>query len=357
MMILRQSIAMALMLAITQLPVGTAGAQGAVGSASADDTARFLAGIAPTPQSPLTALTQQPVWQQHAKFYDAEWASQDRNQLAKVRAFAATHLKSRAKTLFYTFSGPDILYAEAFFPKAETYILAGLEPIGAIPDLGRLRTGGLAPALAHLKASLTQVLGRSYFITLDMDKHLRQGQLPGVLPVLYVFLARAGKTIRTVEYMRLDPEGMLQVIGETPIDRPRVARITFAAKDGPEQTLYYLTNLDNDGVAKSGFLRFCAGQGAGDSFVKSASYLMHGSQFSSVREFLLANSSTILQDDTGPPLSFFKPEQWNLQPFGRYTTPIPVFARNYQPKLKELFDRSRPPPFDFSLGYRWRPGQ
>ena len=37
--------------------------------------------------------------------------------------------------MLYMFSGPDFLYATSFFPNASTYVLAGLEPVGAVPDL------------------------------------------------------------------------------------------------------------------------------------------------------------------------------------------------------------------------------
>ena len=36
------------------------------------------------------------------------------------------------------FSGPDFLYATSFFPNASTYVLAGLEPTGDIPQLTNL---------------------------------------------------------------------------------------------------------------------------------------------------------------------------------------------------------------------------
>ena len=41
--------------------------------------------------------------------------------------------------MLYMFSGPDFLYATSFFPNAATYVLAGLEPVGQIPDLIGLR--------------------------------------------------------------------------------------------------------------------------------------------------------------------------------------------------------------------------
>jgi hypothetical protein len=120
--------------------------------------------------------------------------------LAKVRAFAAQYLKSPSKTLFYTFSGPDFVYANAFFPSATTYVLAGLEPVGPIPDPLKLKPAAAAQTLDHLRTSIRHLIGFSYFITLDMDQHLRRGQMPGVLPVLYAFLARADKTITSVEH-------------------------------------------------------------------------------------------------------------------------------------------------------------
>ena len=56
-------------------------------------------------------------------------------------------------------------------------------------------------------------------------------------------------------------------------------------------------------------------------------------------------------------MSQFKEDTWSLQPFGRYTRPIPVFARNYQSRLKALFDQSKPAVLDFGIGYKWRAGQ
>ncbi len=328
--------------------------------ASPDETARFLAGLPARPGSSLAGLTGEAAWRAHAAALDREWASLEAKQLNKVRAFSAAHLKSPSKTLFYTFSGPDFVYANAFFPNATTYVLAGLEPVGPIPDVARLRPGSLGAALDHLRTSIRHLLGFSYFITLDMDRHLRSGQMPGVLPILFVFMARSDKTIRNVEHLRLLPDGKIVSYSDGPATRdvPRAVRITFAGADNVERTLYYFsTNLENKGIAASGFIPFIESLGPGDAFIKSASYLLHGSAFSRVRDLLLARSVNILQDDSGIPVRYFDEKVWTLQPHGRYTTPIPVFKGQYQPQLKALFDKGKPPPFDFSLGYRWRPGQ
>src|SRR6185503_13904825 len=190
------------LLALTVIAVGwlhgSAAAQAPAaqsGTATANDTARFLAGLKPSEGSPLVALTSDPAWQAHAKSFDAQWLLLEQRQLSKVRAFQAKYLTEPQKTLFYMFSGPDFLYADAFFPKATIYVLSGLERTGPIPDLTRVRGQALSASYEHIKVSLRQMLGHGYFITSQMGSHLGRGQLPGTIPVLYLFLARTGKTI------------------------------------------------------------------------------------------------------------------------------------------------------------------
>src|SRR5262249_2930675 len=116
---------------------------------------------------------------------------------------------------------------------------------------------------------------------------------------------------------------------------------------------YFSTNLANDGVGSSGFLKFCEKLGPGDSLIKSASYLMHSGGFTKIRDWLVANSATVLEDDSGIPLAYFDRAKWQLQPFGRYITPLGIIPNTYQPKLRELFAKSATP-IDFGVGYRWR---
>ena len=128
--------------------------------------------------------------------------------------------------------------------------------------------------------------------------------------------------------------------------------IIFAGTDGAEKTLYYFsTDLSNPGVKSSGFLKFCAGLAPGNSLIKSASYLLHSGNFSTVREFLLANSATIIQDDSGIPLGNYNSKKWQFFPFGHYAGPIAIFPGMYQQSYAELFRRAKP--MDFGVGYRW----
>jgi len=321
---------------------------------TADDTAKLLAGMQPSADSPLMPLTKDPSWQRHARFFDSAFGQLEQRQLSRIRAWSDAHLAAPKPTMFYMFSGPDFLYADAFYPKATTYVLSALEPPGQVPDLTRLPRGAVGAALYNVEHSLGSILSFSFFITKQMKTDLRAGQISGTLPILYVFLARSGKTIKSVTPIALDAEGNVKTGNENPgPNAPRGARITFTGSDGVEKTLYYFsTDLSNGGVKSSGFLKFCSTLAPGNSLLKSASYLLHSGNFTTVRDYILANSATVIQDDSGIPLTYYSSKQWRFFPFGRYLGPIGEFPGRYQQSYAELFRRAEP--VNFGIGYRWR---
>ena len=58
--------------------------------------------------------------------------------------------------MLYMFSGPDFLYATSFF-------LAGLEPVGAVPDLTSLSLSVIDEELRSLGASMSSLFSFSFF--------------------------------------------------------------------------------------------------------------------------------------------------------------------------------------------------
>ena len=323
-------------------------------TATADDTARFLAGLPPSPNSSLAALTKDPTWISHARYFDSIFASEENTNLSKIREFSKKYLPNKHGTVLYMFSGPDFLYATAFFPTASTYVLAGLEPVGKIPELANLSAFVINGELRNLESSLGSLFNFSFFITHHMKSQLREGPVYGTLPILYVFLARTGKTVRELKFVNLDEQGNLsdQVASSTRSAAPGV-KIVFSESGGPEQTLYYFgTNIADGSFERSGFSAFLAKLGPADSLLKSASYLLHQSHFAKVRRLLLENSETIVQDDSGIPLVYFEPSRWRFLAFGRYEGPISIFANFYQPRMAQLFQSANP--IDFGIGYRWR---
>jgi hypothetical protein len=328
-------------------------------SANANDTARLLAGMQPAPGSSLLALTKEHAWQQHANRLNALFAQVENRQLARIRSWSRAKITTPSPVLFYMFSGPDFLYANAFFPNASIYVMSGLEPTGPVPDLTKLSRDSLAHGLRGIEESLNSILTYSFFQTIDMRRTLAARSMPGTLPILYVFLARSGKVIRDVSLVRVDEDGAVHIDdASASADAKSIqgVKVDFVGDDARQQTLYYFTvNIDNDGFKNSGFMRFCERLGTGEAFVKSASYLMHRDHFSEVRNFLLEHSRVLLQDDSGIPVTRFDQARWQLHLFGHYSGPIGLFANRYQSKLAQLFERDRVEPIEFGIGYRWRP--
>jgi hypothetical protein len=314
--------------------------------------------------SSLVFLQQTATWQRHARFFDDAWAKLTARQFTGIHDWEINYLPDATQPLpvvYYMFSGPDFLYANQFFPNAETYVLAGTEPIGPLPDLTHFGGAALDSVLQNLEKSLNSVLSFSFFITKDMKTDLQHEQLKGTLPIFYVFLARAGKTITDISFVTLDSGGQLR--SSTPNEKGKALtpgiRITFSSPEGATQTLYYFTtDLSNEGVrSQPGFLKFCAAQPLAASLLKSASYLMFEGGFSTIREFLLNHSKAIVQDDSGIPVAAFDQSKWALRFFGNYSGPIDLFKQYFQPDLHELYRQSNPAPLGFGIGYRWSPRQ
>lgn len=324
----------------------------------ADATAKFLAGL-PVRGTSLENQSHESAWVEHAVEFDRAWERLEKQQLAKIRAWAPEYLGPSYGDngpMFYMFSGPDFLYANAFFPNASTYILCGIESIGPVPDIDKIPPAVLPSALANLRKSLDSVLSWSFFITKNMKVDLTQIQLNGTLPVLYVFLARAGCTIDAVSPVALDRAG--NFVPEGKGTTPGV-KIVFFGPSRHEQTLYYFTSDLADWAIKAnpGFVKFCEQQGQGVTLLKAASYLMHSNNFASVRDFLLAHSKIILQDDSGIPYRFFSKDKWNIRHCGRYVGPVNTFKEYPQPDLATENAASKPAPLEFGFGYQWQPSR
>jgi len=328
--------------------------------ATPDDTARVLAGLPPSPGSSLDSLAAEPAWQSQAKRFGDSWKHLEKSQLSAAGSWAETTLGDarKASVLYYAFSGPDFLYASTFFPNCQTYVLCGLEPVGPIPDLEKLPPDKLGSSLEHLQASLDSVLSFSFFKTKDMKNDLQFDLLPGTTPILYTFLARLGKTVRSATLVTLDKQGDVTPLDPASTEHAGLingVKIEFSAgAEAPVQTLYYFrTDISNDGIKKTpGFVNFCKKLEPGAGLVKAASYLMHEDYFSGIRNLLLERCTLILEDDSGIPAAKFPDHDWDLHPYGRFLGPIDLFKEHQQPDLAVLYNAAKTTPLPFGIGYR-----
>ncbi|MBI4913226.1 MAG: hypothetical protein HY823_10850 [Acidobacteria bacterium] len=324
----------------------------AADAARLNATARFLAGL-PTPSFPgMEGFVHDPGWAAHAVAMDRAWAALEKERLAPMRAWSARELGDLrgSATVFYPFGGPDHLHVQVLHPWAQRFVLVGLEPVGSLPELGRL---AIRRDLAHLRTTLRTALLSSFFITKDMERDLKHPELRGVLPLLLAFLPRLEGEIRDLALLELDPEGRPRPAQ----GKPTALRIRFrAAGGGPERELWYLrADLSNGALHRDRrILAFAASLGRPHTFLKSASYLLHRPSFTTFRAFLLQTSSSILQDDSGIPQRSFDEARWPVRFYGRYDEPIPLFREFTQKDLADRFQGRKVRALDFGMGYKHR---
>ena len=331
-------------------------------TAKVQNVAAYLAGLPPQAGSPLAALAAQPAWQAFAKDQDKSWAKYRTTHTDRMSRWAATELDSvrqNSPTLFYPFSGPDFLNAFTLFPDSKTYVLIGLEPVGSVPTRATLENPALFPAV---KASLWSVLNFSFFRTNDMAVDLKSVNLDGAVPLLMLFAARTGNHLLAVRPVQLDAQGQLHEVSDTTrAPRSKVipgAELQVQAADGSQKTIYYFSADLSDWKlgTKDAPLRYVRSLGPLTTYVKSATYLMHKSYFSKIRNLILAQSQYILQDDSGIGMKYFPKNDWQFTYYGTYRRPINLFAKQYQPELTAAYHDSlhQAHPLPFGTGYNWR---
>jgi hypothetical protein len=265
--------------------------------------------------------------------------------------------------LFYPFSGADFLHAYYFFPDANNYLLLAKEKIGELPDLDKMDKEEIEAYLNGINYSLRDIYKRSYFITKNMTTDTRKGSvIKGLLPLFYWFIARTDHEIISVTRITIDSLGktcVLDSIDENSSDL--LSGIEFQIRKIGQERIKRLTYFDCD-ISNEGFTRnpelkrLLDSAGAFNTYVKSASYLMHYRTFNDIRNIVLELSNAVLEDDTGIPLKYFKKSGWNINLYGHYTIPVRDFSKNkYQTDLKEAYANEElyKGKLPFSLGYHW----
>ena len=113
------------------------------------------------------------------------------------------------RTVFYPFSGPDALTVTTYFPHNPTYVMVALEPAGTLPTVDQITKRDLSEYLGSLRQTTSDELGRSFFITRQMDKQFRGQVTDGLLVPILQLLVRTGHTVLGFRYIRLDDNGQI----------------------------------------------------------------------------------------------------------------------------------------------------
>jgi hypothetical protein len=329
------------------------------------DTARLLAGLDLPADSELAAEVPAAALARHRDTLGAGWNQLRKRQLDAVSSFARSELGvagSAPTRVWYPFSGPDALYLLRFFPDTREAVMTGLEPVGPVPMLSGLSAEELAASLAEIRKSLYAVLTFSFFRTNDLQVDLPKARFPGVTPLLFVFLAEAGYAILDVHHVQLDAYGKICVATPDEVAAaprgivPGVVIDYFLPGEADFRRLWYFTaDLSDNGLKRTPqYLEFVQARDPEACLIKSASYLLHKPYFSTVRAAILAESAVVVQEDSGIPHAWFQPRLWEATLYGRYGSPIALFANWQQPALRRAYAAGPVHPLPFGIGYRHR---
>jgi hypothetical protein len=308
------------------------------GEASANDIALFLAGKPVKRGATLSRLQLTADYQLHQREMRTVWNRLSSRRIAAMNSWSGRNLPSPS-VVHYPFGGPDLLHVRGMFPNTPNYVLLGLEGVGEVPPLEHLPAEEVLGALpAYREATKTQ-LRVGYFITKDMRSDLERSALRGVTPILLGTIALSNGSVTGVSSISAGGKPGIEVTFED--SRGENHRATYVSGD--------LSNSGFNGAYQS----WVAAQGRGVTYFKAASYLTHDDRFSKVRNFYLANSNAILQDDSGIPFRYFDQNQWEIRYFGNYEAPIELFSKHAQSDLRAAYAANPKTSIPFGSGYHF----
>jgi hypothetical protein len=330
-----------------------------------NDIARYLGGMKPLPGCKLdTGYTNNKDWKKYADAAENKWMQYDTMRIEVLRNWSKRELAGVDRvnhTLFYPFSGPDILHGTCLFPNADTTVMIGLEPVGSTPFLQKNNSDTLSRYFQSVNSSLYAILNFSFFRTIAMKRDLRS-EVNGTTPIMMIFLQRTGHIVLDVKPIHIDESGkrVYDEKGHGGYKMPGVD-ITYCKSDstGEAHLLYFSCDLSNEGFEKTcvPFVTFLKSLGHVNTYLKSASYLMYKDFFSGIRNLIITQSDHLLQDDSGIPNRFLDPAVWSHQLYGKYSGVISLFKGDEQHDLDSLFrnDKDRKD-LEFGIGYKWQKG-
>lgn len=346
------------------------------GAPGLDDAARFLAGKGVQPDTKLAAYAKGELYKSYSEQMKTGWARFAQPNLAELSAWWKKRAPAKAHTVFYPFSGPDIANALALFPDADTYLLFGLEPAGAIPDPASMTPEALDDGLNSVRISLDTLFEANFFVTKGMERKLGRSPFNGVAGLLMLFLSLSDCTVTGAKKIAVGPESTLlagtaedDAIKWQSAPRSRVpgVELTFTRAGGkPQVVRYFMLNVDDAALTKSSpnFLPYLKSAGRLTTVIKSASYLLHKDSarqqpptFDQMRAFVLSQSDLVVEDDSGVPLKYFARDRWKLGFHGAYEAPIPMFSSQLQNDLKQEMSKSSTGKLPFSYGYNRKRGE
>ena len=297
---------------------------------------------------------------------DAKYSQMRTNRLEKLASWHTNNMNSAqvadSSFAFYPFSGGDFIHLRWLYPNATDYLMVAREEVGTYPDINSITESEVMTYLQGVDMVLRDIYSKSYFITKNMITDIHSAnRVDGMLPILLWGAAKTNLEIISIDFFDIDSLGNTQLAIDEKYDGV-VLTLKDPAENRRKSLTYLSVDISDKGFAASpGVLKYLNQKvpvGC-NSFVKSASYLMHYVSFGGIRDLILNKSNCLVQDDTGIPFKYFDQSSWNVNLFGEYEIPVKDFSSNlFQNDMNAAYKDSTfyKGPINFSLGYHWGSG-
>ena len=317
--------------------------------ASNDDRiARVLAGMTPRAESDT------PEMRQYGTRVNAAWTRYTTRIGAPMSKWAQSELKQpKGGTVFYPFSGPDLPTVYQFYPNADRYVLVAIQPATRPIDLNGLSTARRKEAVGILQTSWSKFGTLGFFRTDDLDENVHQEKIAvGPATVLAAFAARMGYTVDSIEPIHISAQ--TNEVEVLPHDTPRWSSVRLSLSRAQRHIVvdYVRLDLSDSGLhASPEGERFIEAVSHSPTLLKAASHLPQDPKFLIIRQAMLQNAPTILQDETGLDYALLV-QKFDVKLYGDYTRANKLFKKLNNPSLAQAYrDAKNVKPMPFKVGY------
>jgi hypothetical protein len=272
-------------------------------------------------------------------------------------------------TVVYPFGGGDLLTALATFPRASEITTLSLERAGDARSIDTLRGGKLREALGENLRNVQRLFAVAHSRT-DNLSIVSKGELPGELLFVLVALKVHGYEPVSLRYFRLEADGSIHYLTADEIGtaekaaKRKIDKLGIFAnmelkirKQGdakaPIVTYRHLAaNLDDSHLAKDPSpIEHLKKKGRVAAMTKAASYLLWWGEFSTIRNYLLANVEWMISDSTGIPPKYAVPAGFVQETYGTFDGPFLPAGRTWTADFKKLWKTNPYKELPFRYGY------
>jgi TonB family protein len=325
-----------------------------------DRTARRLAGL--EPRGAAGTGTGSGLFDDHARVMQRHWDAYERRIGQRLREWARTELEPAAgATVFYPFSGPDLLTVQRLYPDAARYVLVALQRAEPPPPIERASPAELTAFLRRFDRAWGHFGSVGFYRTNDLDEEQRQSGLrAGASAPLMTFAALLGHEVRTVTPIRVNADGT--GIEPHPGSRSDAAtwnsvRLTLVHDGRTVLVDYVRADLSDAGLANAPNVRDWITRMAGERTVlKAASHLLQKPNFAILRDALLERAPSIVQDETGIDYALLA-AAFRITLYGNFRQPHELFNKDAQRSLAQAYaaQKAGVRPLSFRTSYQRLP--